>query len=371
MHKNREVLTFDFNRDILAVSNARVLDDMFSPVGKGSQVKEQLFLRWMDARCIPNSREGMERIKSVYHIGDPKELMLAGYGLGLSDHYWIKKPGETADWNGINYFDHRYSENMGRLAFDDEFSRLEEDYDSPEPALNGSYRKRWHYSKEAKKSYLIKGGQGIGQEPYNEEFCARLLDVFQFDHVPYELKKSGNEVVSICPNIIDKTTELVSAGNIMQKNEIENNYGAYVKICKERGLKGIETDMYKMLAFDLLIANTDRHWHNFGIVRNADTGEWIKPIPLFDNGSSLWHERSEIDGREASHSSFNHGYNETAVRFVKNKDIISGKMLNMVVDIFDACFTGFDGSRKRLLRGGLIRHIDRYKEVMRSLARFH
>jgi hypothetical protein len=157
----------------------------------------------------------------------------------------------------------------------------------------------------------------------------------------------------------------------MRKNELENNYDAYVRICKAHGLKGIETDMDKMLAFDLLTANTERHWHNFGIVRNADTGEWVKPIPLFDNGSSLWHERSEIDGREASHSGFNHGYNETAVRFVKNKDIISGKMLDMAVNIFDECFTEFDGNRKRLLRGGLIRHIDYYKEVMRSPARFH
>lgn len=43
--------------------------------------------------------------------------------------------------------------------------------------------------------------------------------------------------------------------------------------------------------FDYLMANTDRHFGNFGVIRNVDTLEWIGPAPVFDSGTSLWHDK--------------------------------------------------------------------------------
>jgi len=41
-----------------------------------------------------------------------------------------------------------------------------------------------------------------------------------------------------------------------------------------------------------LIANNDRHLNNFGAVRDAQTLEWAKPAPLYDNGSSFWYDQN-------------------------------------------------------------------------------
>jgi hypothetical protein len=183
--------------------------------------------------------------------------------------------------------------------------------------------------------------------------------------VPYELKVSKNKTVSICPNIIDKNTELAGAGSIIEKFEMKKNYEDYIKICKKHGLSDIENDMDKMLAFDLLIANTDRHWYNFGIIRNADSGEWIKPIPVFDNGSSLWHAELKFNGKEKSHSSFNGDTNETAIEYVKNKEALDNKKLDSIVDIFDKSFKMFNEDRKKKLREELIHHIEHYRKVMK------
>lgn len=38
---------------------------------------------------------------------------------------------------------------------------------------------------------------------------------------------------------------------------------------------------------DNIIANYDRHWRNFGLVRNVNTLT-CRPAPIFDSGSSLW-----------------------------------------------------------------------------------
>lgn len=46
-----------------------------------------------------------------------------------------------------------------------------------------------------------------------------------------------------------------------------------------------------MLVFDYLLANTDRHFGNFGAIRNVKTLEWTGPAPVFDSGTSLWHDR--------------------------------------------------------------------------------
>lgn len=46
--------------------------------------------------------------------------------------------------------------------------------------------------------------------------------------------------------------------------------------------------MRDMLVFDALIYNEDRHFGNFGLLRDNHTGEIIAPAPIFDNGISLF-----------------------------------------------------------------------------------
>ena len=42
-----------------------------------------------------------------------------------------------------------------------------------------------------------------------------------------------------------------------------------------------------MLVFDALIYNEDRHFGNFGILRDNHSGKIVAPAPIFDNGLSL------------------------------------------------------------------------------------
>jgi hypothetical protein len=42
-----------------------------------------------------------------------------------------------------------------------------------------------------------------------------------------------------------------------------------------------------MITVDYIIANEDRHFGNFGLLRNGDTLEWLGAAPIFDSGSSL------------------------------------------------------------------------------------
>ena len=46
--------------------------------------------------------------------------------------------------------------------------------------------------------------------------------------------------------------------------------------------------MCSMLVFDAVIYNEDRHFGNFGVLRDNHTGEITGPAPIFDNGLSLF-----------------------------------------------------------------------------------
>ena len=50
-----------------------------------------------------------------------------------------------------------------------------------------------------------------------------------------------------------------------------------------------------MFVFDAVIANTDRHFGNFGFLVDAATNTLKAPAPLFDHGNSLFNFASPIE----------------------------------------------------------------------------
>lgn len=50
---------------------------------------------------------------------------------------------------------------------------------------------------------------------------------------------------------------------------------------------------FELLVFDALIGGTDRHYNNWGILEKADSGEFIRLAPAFDNGISLMWKMDE------------------------------------------------------------------------------
>ena len=61
-------------------------------------------------------------------------------------------------------------------------------------------------------------------------------------------------------------------------------------------LTGQNTDEFydMMLMVDFVITNTDRHFNNFGVLRDADTLSFIGPAPVFDNGNSLFYKQDYV-----------------------------------------------------------------------------
>lgn len=353
MHKNLNVANFSINDESWTISNYDTLDSIFNPVNTliGKNEQAQQFLRWLDNRCIPNSREGVERLRAAYQINDLKELMMAKYGLSLSDHFWVKKSGDNVQWECVNFFDNNYSGNLGKIFFDKYFQKQIGDENNPDSSLNGSLRKKWEKREDG--SYLLKGGTKLGQEPYNEVYASMLLEHLDIKHAEYRLENLGNEAVSACKCLIDKDTEIISAADICRTYGIKHTYEGYVKLCQKKGLTGIEKKLGEMIVTDYLIDNVDRHWNNFGIIRDANNGEWMEPIPLFDNGNSVWVNQTP-DAKSPSNSSSFGSNNDECVKMVNIGDYIKKEKLRNMEEIFSEAFKSYrDDDRKTQLHNAI------------------
>lgn len=64
-------------------------------------------------------------------------------------------------------------------------------------------------------------------------------------------------------------------------------------ISNHAGSDKLWNQFFELLVFDALIGGTDRHYYNWGVLEKADTGEFIRLAPAFDNGISLMWKMEE------------------------------------------------------------------------------
>lgn len=101
--------------------------------------------------------------------------------------------------------------------------------------------------------------------------------------VPYDLENWKGILASKCKLFTDIDTAFIPIGRIVREGGIKACLDFY---------KTISADAYEelcsMLVFDAVIYNEDRHFGNFGVLRDNHTGKVIGPAPIFDNGFSLF-----------------------------------------------------------------------------------
>lgn len=247
---------------------------------------------WWLTRSIPASRSGIR--DALEHLGCPstQALLARCYGLSLSDQYWVRPESQNLRWADINFFDNPFSEDVGNILFGMRTGAGAIDLVSPDNTSDGMLRKRWKIIDGAR--CLIKGGSApFHQEPLNETFASKLMERLGIAHANYSLLWMDGLPYSVCPNFTTAGTELVSAHHIrrtLPMAEGESKYRHYLRCCNALGIPGVEDRIGQMLAVDFLIANEDRHWGNFGAIRDAGTLKWLGPAPVFDCGTSLWHD---------------------------------------------------------------------------------
>lgn len=82
-----------------------------------------------------------------------------------------------------------------------------------------------------------------------------------------------------------------------EKSNSVSVYQHFVKCCKKLGIQGTVPFLDRMIVLDYIIANEDRHFNNFGVLREAETLKWLGFAPIYDSGSSLGYDKIPVQIR--------------------------------------------------------------------------
>ena len=297
MHKTKPVLHMEIDESTGIISAVEaVLAPEHLPVGiscVGDAVDRHALNNWWVGRSIPASRDGLRNVLEALNIPSPQILLTKCYGLSLSDQYWVRPENSNLHWEDINFFDNPFSDDVGNILFGHEANEGNISFMSPDNTSDGWLRKKW--MADGNKRYLVKGGSGATrQEPYNEVLASAIMKRLGVSHAPYTLTMLDEYPYSVCEGFITAQTELVSAWHILQTQKPGNHvsmFQHYLNCCDALGIPDVRNSLAQMLTVDFIIANEDRHFSNFGAVRNAETLKWHGAAPIFDCGTSLWHDQ--------------------------------------------------------------------------------
>lgn len=306
MHKNIKVAEMELDETsayilkIMKVYNPEHLP-LGIPFVNGAADRRVMNL-WWTSRLIPKRRLGVSDAIEKLGIRNIGGLLFRSFALSLSDQYWIRPQNTDITWEKVNFFDNGFSEDIGDVLFGQEKKLDGFDYSSPDITTDGYQKKRWKIIDG--KHCLIKGGSNLErQQPFNEVIATMIMERLDIPHVKYKLMWDGGEPYSVCENFVNSDAELVTAWYIMQLRSQRNStlfYHHFVNGCEALGAKDIVSAIDRMLVLDFIIANEDRHFFNFGVLRNAETLEYIGFAPIYDNGNSLGYSQRVSQIRQQS-----------------------------------------------------------------------
>lgn len=258
-------------------------------------------LEWLKSRVVPKNRRFVEEILAPFglNLNDTKGIIDVCKGLSLNDSYWVVEESFDGKYADYNLYENRFSEILSLIAYTGNLQSHGKFTTSPELTTGGALPKAWRFI-ENDGIYLYKGGNNIitygGNEPYSEYYAAQIAKQMGIDAVYYDLENWKGILASKCKLFSSIDVSYVPIWRVIPHITLKKAIDFYDSLGKEFG-----EQIRSMLVFDALIYNEDRHFGNFGLLRDNMTGEFISPAPMFDHGHSLFSQAApeKFDNLEA------------------------------------------------------------------------
>ncbi len=271
MHKNNPAAEIEIANGIpYRITN--VLDKKELPIGVYSDiptVQIGLTTSWYKSRAIPNGRPNIERILKKLGVTESEAFMKTA-GISLSDTFWIKKEGSDLSWEDVNFYDNGFESVFAEHylgANDLSFSP------SPDFTTDGLLEKFWISSYGA--PFLVKLDSVFDNlQAANEVVASKIAEEIGIPHVSYTHAFVGEQHACICPSFLKNSKEDFITALQLKYEAVQNQTFASIESLLPK------KELNKVILFDVLIGNKDRHEKNIGII-----GEHL--CPVFDNGSCL------------------------------------------------------------------------------------
>ena len=252
------------------------------------ELTDEGIVKWLGKRVIPKNRQFVDEILKTLglSVNNTKGIIDACMGLSLNDSYWVVPADFDGKFADYNLYENRFSEALSLVAYTGVGGSNKAFSTSPELTTNGMLRKAWRFVDDDG-IYLYKGGTegaaNTGNEPYSEYYACQIAEAMGLPCVQYDLENWKGILASKCRLFTDIDTAFVPIGRFLSKCSLKECLDYYASLGED-----FYEQLCSMLVFDSVIYNEDRHFGNFGVLRDNRTGQIISPAPIFDNGLSLF-----------------------------------------------------------------------------------
>ena len=296
MHMNEKVADVELLNGLVKKIN-KLYEKELLPIGarNSSYINlSQSLSGWQKMRSIPDDRVGLSKILSLYEIEKPTEIYEISRGISLTDTYWFKPTEVDLKWEDLNYHRNGFSENFAKAVILNGKDIIV-DTNTPDLTTDGTLKKAWVVCNNSP-LLLKEGNLGPNGKNHllsaNEIIAEKIADICNVPSARYTVVNLNNSEEKICGSfcfIQDDKTDFVNALQYIRDRQVAAAGGLY-EFFETLGFK---KEIDRMILFDHLIHNTDRHEKNFGVLIDAETGNIKGFAPLFDNGSCLgWNQIS-------------------------------------------------------------------------------
>ena len=242
---------------------------------------------WLNRRQAVKHKKHMAEMMKECGIYNKRGFIDMTRCAVLTDTFWVKREGDALQWSEVSLYQNNFDEVVSRIAFNGiglygrQFSST---IPTPDIGTDGSFDKCWIREDDGSIYLLKRGSTGAintGKEPYSEKLCSQLLDFLGYEHVAYDLAMFYGKLASKCP--IFTSEELGYAPMYDFSTRGMDTYDVYDFM----DTHGLLDDFKRMILFDTVSMNVDRHMGNYGFLIHNDTGEIRGMAPLFDHNMAL------------------------------------------------------------------------------------
>lgn len=355
--KDIPLLKFDLMREKIQVGGLEAYDyslqikymnqekQALLPYSLRQDSSPENLLQWIGKRKAPKNRQFVDKLMQT--IGDdenPLAYVDISHALSLNDSLWITNAAYPIAWQDFNLYHHPFNEVLAYVAFTGYSEKISGVVTSPEYTSSGALKKCW--SNRLDGIYLIKGDDFIKytdgrSQATMEYYAAQVAEVMGFENIPYDLemfhhRNGEKEIVCKCKLFTSEDVGYTAAYDFFRAKGLAMKRANLANIAvQDRMAEIYGREKYgDLMIYDALICNKDRHLGNFGYLTDNNTGAYLRPAPIFDNGFSLLYgaAKNDMENLEAYISSLSGKYInfDTAVKLFIRPDHIPGirKLLN-------------------------------------------
>lgn len=309
MHKNDVVTMIEIDEvsgSIIDVAH-QIKKELLPP---GGNLNKADLKSWWKRRAVPAEQAHIKELLLQKGLSTTQAYLTQNLGLSLSDHYWIKPVQSELAWEDVNLFSNNFKDEINELDFSDlrnkdkKIDLREQTTFYPSASVQGELQKKWIIQNGTR--YLIKGNYGATCQQSINEVIASEMHALQ-NRMPYttyrlcDINAYGKcGLGCICEDFASHQIEFISAYDVVcsvkKRNEV-SEYEHFIEVC---GLNGLDRNSVRMfleyqILTDFVITNTDRHFNNFGVLRDSESLQYVGMAPIFDSGNSMfWDDARRI-----------------------------------------------------------------------------